>query len=202
MASPCGMLGRVVTNLDVEIFRALHHALSGRITLAIMAVLTLVGSGWPLLLLAPFLARSTTRRLCLFVLGVASTTTISVFALKHVVSRLRPCVCLADVHARIFAAPTDYSFPSGHSAGAFAMASFAVYVLWSTPSSSEASPLRRPVARLTLSLVLFALAIGVALSRIALGVHFPTDLLAGAVLGTLVGTTGARLYERTRAVSS
>ena len=46
------------------------------------------------------------------------------------------------------------------------------------------------------SSVLLLLALGVALSRIALGVHFPGDVTAGAIIGATSGAIGANLYLR------
>lgn len=187
-----------VTELDVQVFRALHHALSGRLVLDAMAALTLIGGGWPLFMMAPFLVRARTRRLAASLLGVAVVTTLAVFVLKRIVTRLRPCVVLSDVHARVFAAPTDFSFPSGHSAGAFAIASFfACLVLWE-PHLPEVAPTTRWTKgrRLGAVVALFAVALGIGLSRIALGVHFPSDVAAGALVGVVVGTLGGRLYLR------
>lgn len=196
--SAYGMLETfAVTELDVQVFRALHHALSGRLVLDAMAALTLLGGGWPLLMMAPFLVRERTRRLSASLLGVALATTVFVFVLKRIVTRLRPCVVLSDVQARIFPAPTDFSFPSGHSAGAFALASFfACMVLWEPRRSSAAASWWTTGRRLGVVALLFALALGIGLSRIALGVHFPSDVAAGALVGVVVGTLGGRLYVR------
>lgn len=71
--------------------------------------------------------------------------------------------------------PGDASFPSGHTAASFA----AVFAL-----KASGSPLWKPA-------LLWALLI--AFSRLYLYVHWPSDVLGGAVLGAVVGWLGAKL---------
>jgi undecaprenyl-diphosphatase len=104
--------------------------------------------------------------------GVLVVVAIAVFSLKALFGRARPCMCLSDVHALVFSAPTDPSFPSGHAAGAFA---FAAYV------ALEAR------LHVLAKAAIFVLAAGIALSRVVLGVHFPSDVLVGALLGCFLG---------------
>ena len=86
--------------------------------------------------------------------------------MKRLVKRDRPCEVLADIQNRII--PSDqFSFPSGHTSAAFVMATLVSYFF----------PL------LALPACLWALLVG--LSRIYLGVHYPTDILAGIFIGTL-----------------
>jgi undecaprenyl-diphosphatase len=101
------------------------------------------------------------RRATATVAGVYALNT----AIKQVVGRRRPGL---PGLPPLTATPTDLSFPSAHASTAFAGA--------------------RLYARLGLPTVpLYALATGLALSRLYLGVHYPSDVLAGATLGTLVG---------------
>ena len=66
--------------------------------------------------------------------------------------------------------PLDHSFPSGHSASSFAAATaLSIYY-----------PKAAPLA--------FTLATGVGLSRVHLGVHYPSDAAVGAVVGIGIGT--------------
>jgi YegS/Rv2252/BmrU family lipid kinase len=74
--------------------------------------------------------------------------------------------------------PRTSSFPSGHAASAFA---FAVAATREVP---EAGP------------VLLPLAAGVAYSRVYLGAHYPSDVLAGAAFGTAVGLATRPVAQR------
>jgi undecaprenyl-diphosphatase len=74
----------------------------------------------------------------------------------------------------------DVSFPSGHAATSFAGATVLAFA-W--PRWSAA---------------LYALALLVGASRVYVGVHFAGDILAGAILGLLVGTAVSLLLRRRR----
>ena len=84
--------------------------------------------------------------------------------LKNSIRRHRPCHALAGVESS-FEPSDQYSLPSGHTAGAFVFASVV------------------NVAFPTLTPIVFAWACFVGASRVALGVHYPLDIMAGAGLG-------------------
>ena len=94
--------------------------------------------------------------------------------LKPLIGRIRPFAVNGLVELLI-AAPTDASFPSGHTAASFA----AVFAL-----KTAGSPLWKPA---------LAVALVIAFSRLYLYVHWPSDVLAGALLGAAVGWAGAKL---------
>lgn len=167
-----------MSDLDVQLFRYLHDALSGAIMP--MIALSVVGGGWGALSVVPLLAWNRTRRFAFALAAVLTTTAVLVFVLKRVFARVRPCNGLPDIHS--IAPPTDFSFPSGHAAGSFAFAVFVAIVLVNKGGTG----------RLLAALLLVLFAIGVGLSRIALGVHYPGDVLAGALLGSAVAAIGAR----------
>jgi undecaprenyl-diphosphatase len=98
-------------------------------------------------------------------------------AIKSEVGRARPPIADHAIHAAV-KLPHGSSFPSGHAATAFAAATV-VAVL-------------RPALRWPA----LGLATIVALSRVYLGVHFLSDVLAGAVLGTAVGLALAAVAAR------
>jgi membrane-associated phospholipid phosphatase len=124
---------------------------------------------WPLI--AMLGAAGDCRRRCLpratvAAFGAVAAAGATVTVLKELFDRARPPVSGVDAVGVI---PASASFPSGHAATAFA-AAVAVGMFYPR--------LRRP---------LLALAAVVALSRVYLGVHYATDVLAGTVLGVLLG---------------
>lgn len=92
--------------------------------------------------------------------------------LKHLIRRIRPCDINSSVQLLI-ARPNDFSFPSGHTAAAFA----AVTAL----DAAGERKLWKPA---------LALAILIAFSRLYLYVHYPTDILGGIIVGVVAGYIG------------
>ena len=87
------------------------------------------------------------------------------FAVKLVVGRPRPVL---EGLPPLGGAPSSLSFPSAHSTAAFAAATAMTRI--------------EPACAL-----LFLLALGIAIGRPYLGMHYPSDVLAGALLGTALG---------------
>jgi undecaprenyl-diphosphatase len=110
------------------------------------------------------------RRPVAFMLVTAGVLTADMLALllKLLGGRDRPFIVNPEQDPLV-GTPLDLSFPSGHAATAFAGATL----------------LSAFVPRLRL--LLYVLAALVAWSRVYVGVHYPLDILAGAVLGTAVG---------------
>ena len=103
----------------------------------------------------------------LLVAATALTTNIVTSLLKLAVQRDRPPAVVLDPEP-LMEVPTTSSFPSGHASISFACA----YVI------SRLAP--------RLTVFVYGLAALIAFSRIYVGVHYPIDVLAGAILGLVV----------------
>lgn len=88
--------------------------------------------------------------------------------LKNAVARTRPYEVVEGL-TRLIEKQADYSFPSGHTAASFAAA---VILYLELPKK--------------IGIPALILAVVISFSRLYLGVHYPTDVLAGAVSGTLI----------------
>jgi len=116
--------------------------------------------------------------------GVFALTVIAVavadwssMGLKALVDRPRPPLRYSEPKTLV-ALPHDASFPSGHAATSFAAATMLAF----------AFPRLAPF--------LYVLAAAVAFSRVYVGVHYPLDVIGGAVLGALVAVVLKLLVSR------
>lgn len=94
------------------------------------------------------------------------------WVMKNSLRRKRPYDALPGFRSRIVASD-EFSFPSGHTSAAFLFVTLVVLYL---------GPLALP-------LYLWAAAVG--MSRVYLGVHFPSDTVMGALLGTAIALSTA-----------
>jgi undecaprenyl-diphosphatase len=109
--------------------------------------------------------------------GVSSVASILLFVcLKRLTGRRRPCQIEPHCWATLLP-PDQFSFPSGHTMTAFAVA----------------IPLSLFYPTLTIGLLFCALSI--AMSRILLGMHFLSDVVAGALIGTGLGYLGYFAFQ-------
>ena len=159
-----------IHNLDVFMFlwmmKRKHLRLWARLCRLVSR--TADGFGYPLLGLAAWYWGGYEGHLLALTLATAFLLERPLYLiLKKGLKRNRPAAALPDYKS--FIIPSDqFSFPSGHTSGAFATATaLAMYF----PETG---------------VLVYAWASLVAISRITLGVHFPTDTLAGAVMGTSI----------------
>ncbi|GGP84085.1 glycerophosphatase [Saccharothrix coeruleofusca] len=121
--------------------------------------------------------RGRTRRAALRgVAAIAGASAGANLVGKTLFPRRRPAADLLPVPRRLTKRPTSSSFPSGHAASA---AAFTAAVAMESPTAAA---------------VVGPVAAAVAYSRVHTGVHWPSDVLAGALLGTTVGLATRRWW--------
>ena len=99
---------------------------------------------------------------------VGLTDASSHYILKEGIGRLRPCHVLPDLINTVNCS-NSFSFPSNHASNTFAAATLMSLCFRNT------------------TLLAFALALLVGYSRVYLKVHYPSDILGGALYGSLIG---------------
>jgi undecaprenyl-diphosphatase len=151
----------------------------------VMWAVSVVGRGG-IIWLAAGVAMTIARRmrpsdLAHLTLAILLASAAADYVLKPVVDRQRPFASALEVPV-IGNRPKDASFPSGHAANAFAGA----YVF----SRILPAP----------GIVWWSIAVVIAYSRIYLGVHYPLDVIAGALVGWSCGFLAWTLPARLRAL--
>ena len=141
----------------------------------IVSSLSDAGLFWILLGVILLFFKATRRQGIVLLLALLLEFALCNGLLKPIIARVRP-YDIRDIAELLVPRLDDFSFPSGHAAVSFAAAAS----LYFTKS------------RLALPAVLLAFAI--AFSRLYLYVHFPTDVLAGILIGILSAAISWKLY--------
>jgi membrane-associated phospholipid phosphatase len=104
--------------------------------------------------------------------------------IKPTVQRIRPCneVTLANKIIKRVPCGSGYSFPSAHATNHFAIAIFLIGVFY------RKWKLILPIGLTWAALIAFA--------QIYVGVHYPIDTMAGAILGTFIGLIISTIYKK------
>lgn len=135
-----------------------------------MVPLTIAGNLFIWLLIAAFLYIFKGKSYAVYYLSLLLIIWLLVYGMKSLFMVPRPET------GRILVDAVGYSFPSSHTALAFVTASFL------HPVSGKSSYF----------FWIFAIMMGI--SRIVVGVHYPSDVVAGAITGIILGYAGLLLY--------
>ena len=163
---------------DLVWARWLHRVARYQTPVRALVIVSKLGDGlfWYVLIVALALVGGTHGRDVAAQMMLAGLLNLPLyFWLKHSIGRPRPFVACPDIRACVRALD-KFSFPSGHTLHAVA---FAVVFSWYYPLVGAAL---MPVVLL------------IALSRVALGIHYPSDVAAGALIGAMVGFSVVLLY--------
>ena len=120
-----------------------------------------------------------------FILTIAITDIISSHILKDLIGRVRPCsepLLVGYCKLLINRCPTSGSFTSSHASNHFAMAMFIFYTL------------KKYFGKFGVIFIIWAFTI--AYAQVYVGVHYPFDVIGGAILGSAIGILMSKLYYR------
>lgn len=161
----------LLIGLDTKIFQLINKAWANPVFNIAMPFISELGTGEALFLISVlcYILRRKKDKGALAILLFAGLTVAYyiVSSMKWVIGRPRPFIFMPD--ANLFAIEKSFSFPSNHAASAF----MAATILSEFFGSWRAG--------------LFFVAALVGYSRVYLGVHFLSDVLAGAIIGILIG---------------
>ena len=174
--------------LDLQILHAFYGA-NGPLWLTdLMIGVAVISKGYVMYIVAPLLAWLKSRCDAVAVAVSLGVCALADWGVKLFVARDRPFVALSDIHS-LLGHPSDGSFPSGHALRAFAVAACLAASPW------VCAPGQRSKKHILVTIT-YVFAALVCLSRIYLGAHFPSDVAAGAIGGTLVGLVGERITKK------
>lgn len=136
------------------------------------------GAIWLVTALILMFTKKHRRHGVLILCAVAVTYLAGDIILKNIFQRTRPFTDFPDYLTLLIPAPGSYSFPSGHSSSSFAAACAIFYLnkKW--------------------GIAAFVLAFFIAFSRIFLFVHYPSDIIAGSLLGLICGACTVFVYKK------
>lgn len=156
-------------NLDVKLFYLINKGCANSLFDIAMPVISELGNpeviaGIAILIL--LLAKGRNRKCAILLFAGLLAGYLAVYLLKNWIARPRPFVVLPDVHL-LEAGKKGFSFPSSHA----------------TQSFMAATVLSRFFKKYAL---FFIIALLVCFSRVYMGVHFISDVIGGAIIGTII----------------
>ena len=159
-------------NLDITVFRLVNNFFASSELLSYIAFFCGVYLAWLVLIFFIYVVYKREKKdsLGLYIEALISALVARFVVgslLKALIARPRPFMALPHVSALVV--ETGYSMPSGHATFFFALATYLLSIdrKWGT--------------------VFLTLATVISIGRVAVGVHYPSDILAGAILGSTLG---------------
>ncbi|WP_432408449.1 phosphatase PAP2 family protein [Wukongibacter sp. M2B1] len=172
-----------IQQVDKSIINFIYYNLQHETASSIMAFMSAIGDYgfiWIILIVFMFLSEKYRKIACIAAMSFLLSRLIGVQILKPLVSRPRPFVELEHLDICI-PQPMSYSFPSGHALSGFS-------TIWVIIKMIEHSHHKA---------ILILLAFLIAISRVYLLVHYPSDVLAGIILGITTSYAALYIFEET-----
>lgn len=172
-----------ISSFDHSVLVAINNTMRTSSMDSIMPWITKLGDGgvfWIALALILLIPKKTRRTGAAMAVAMMLGLIIGNGLIKNLVMRTRPFDLAHPVVTRgnlLISPPSDYSFPSGHTLASFeaATALFKDHTVY--------------------GFLAYVLAILIAFSRLYLQVHYPSDVLGGAILGFLLGLLGSSIVK-------
>ena len=138
---------------------------------------------WIALLIILMCIKKTRKAAFLTAVALLMTFITTNLILKPLVARIRPYEVI-DTLTILISKPSDFSFPSGHTANSMAVG-ISLWLIGLQTRKKPESTLYFPNSAGWFFLILSIL---ISISRLYLGVHYPTDVIAGALIAALMSS--------------
>lgn len=178
-----------IQQFDLELFLKIHRGLSNGFFDWLMPLMRNRFFWSPLYVFILIFCIKQYQKQGYYIIGMALFTfaasdLISSRVIKPWISRVRPCNDLTLVNDIIHRVPcgSGFSFPSAHATNHFAIAVFLICVFY-----SRWKPIL-PIGLFWAFIISFA--------QVYVGVHYPVDVTAGALLGTLIALICSRMFKK------
>ena len=169
-------------DMDISILLWIQENLRSDMWTPFWKAITFLGNGgwfWIATSVLLLLPRQTRMTGVLSLLSLGLGAIITNLWLKPMVARPRPYETWTDM-VLLISRPSDFSFPSGHTCAAFAAG-----LAWAGTCSARWARVAAVVSTVCMGL-----------SRLYVGVHYPSDVLAGALIGSLAALAALALARR------
>lgn len=167
-------------NFDWNVLNGIQEILKCDLLDKLMPVVTSLGNAgilWIVIGLVMTISKKHRKTGILVLAGLLMGLIVGNGLVKNLVARPRPCWINEDFNLLI-GMPKDFSFPSGHTQASFIAATVIT------------------IKNKKMGWILFPIATLIAFSRLYLYVHFPTDVIGGAIMGLIIGTLTVIIGEK------